>query len=115
MSNNAGSSSDGVENPAGIAVAGFAPLIFAAGIPVTSYLTQPSGLFEKVLNGVVSSVTYVGTAGTTSTVSTGAMIPTLSAVYLFATYALGGATSAAAIDMSTEKGRDNNGRLNDSM
>lgn len=101
---------DGIANPSGAAVAGIAPFLFAAGVPVTSYLTQPGGLFEKALNGFVSTIAYVGTAGAFSTVSASAVVPTLAVAYIFGVYALGGATSAAAIEMSSEEGRDNGGR-----
>lgn len=102
-------SSNGVANPSGAVLAGVAPLIYAAGIPATSYITQPGGLFEKAVNAFLGSVTYIGTAGANSTVSAAAAIPTLSAAYLFATFAVGGASSASAIDMGTEQGRDNSG------
>lgn len=100
-------SNDGVVKPSGAILAGVAPIIYAAGIPLTSYLTQPGGLFEKALNSFLSSITYIGTAGTSSAVSATGALPTLSVAYLFATYALGGAISASALDMSSEQGRDN--------
>lgn len=99
---------DGIVNPAGIAISGVAPPLFIAAVPLTSYLSQPSGLVEKLVNGLVKTTVYVGSAGASSTVSSGRAIPALSALYLFAAYALGGATSASALDMGNEKGRSNN-------
>ena len=80
-------------------MAGIAPPIFIAAVPLTSYLSQPGSLVEKLVNGLLRTTVYVGSAGSSSQVSGGRVIPALSALYLFLTYGLGGAMSAAAIDM----------------
>lgn len=99
---------DGVVNPsAALQMIGTAPFVFVAGVPVTNFLTAPGGVFEKLLNGIVNTSVFVGTAGARSSISTDRVIPALSALYLFGTFALGGASSAAAIAASSKDGRDN--------
>jgi len=98
---------DGVKNPAGLATAAFAGL-FLAAVPVTSFLAQPNGLLEKVVNGVCHAVVYLGSAGSTSRVSQTGKIAALSTLYVAMTYAFSGAGSAAGVDAGTEEGRDNN-------
>lgn len=113
MSSNSKSSecsSDGIQNPAGVAFLGIAPPIFIAAVPLSFWLTQPNGSVEKLLNSIVRTTVYVGSAGSTSNVSTDRAIPALSALYMFLTYGLGGASSAAAIDMGT-KGRDSSRKI----
>lgn len=91
-------------------MAAIAPPLFIAAVPITSYLAQPGRIIESIVNGLGRATVYVGTAGSTSQVPGGRMIPALSALYIFLTYGLGGATSAAALDMSNSKGRDNSCR-----
>jgi uncharacterized MAPEG superfamily protein len=94
-------------NPKGLAMLGFSGVFFAF-VPVTSWLAQPNGLLEKAVNGVISSVAYVSSAGSTSTVAPSNQIAALSALYLAVTYAISGAGSAAATDAGNKGGRDNN-------
>lgn len=54
-----------------------------------------------------SSVAFIGSAGSNSTVSQGGKIAALSTLYVAFTYALSGAGSAAGVDAGTEEGRDN--------
>jgi len=98
---------DGVVNPGGLAMLGFSGVFFAF-VPVTSWLAQPNGLLEKAVNGVISSVAYVSSAGATATVAPANQIAALSALYLAVTYAISGAGSAAATTAGNKDGRDNN-------
>ncbi|KXT02931.1 hypothetical protein AC578_10600 [Pseudocercospora eumusae] len=98
---------DGVENPAGLAMFGFGGL-FLAAIPLTSWIAQPNGLVEKAVNGVVNSVAFLGSAGSTSSVAQTGKIAALAALYTTVTYALSGAGSAAGVDAGNKEGRDNN-------
>lgn len=100
---------DGVVNPSGSILLLAAPPIFAAGVPVCNFIASKGGLFEKALNGFISASTFVASAGTTSSISSDRVIPALSAIFLFSTYALAGASSAAAIGMSSSEGRSNEG------
>jgi len=98
---------DGVIRPQGLAFAGFGA-VFLAAIPLTSWIAQPNSLVEKAVNGVCSSIAYVGSAGASSKVSNGGKIAALSTLYIAMTYALSGAGSAAGVEAGTEEGRDNN-------
>lgn len=83
-------------------------LVFLAAVPVTSFLTQPGGLLEKAINGVVRTVAFVGSAGSSSTISQNGKIAALSALYIATTYAFTGAASAAGVGAAYKEGRDNN-------
>ncbi|KAI7710605.1 hypothetical protein KC353_g9583 [Hortaea werneckii] len=98
---------DGVIRPQGLAFAGFGA-VFLAAIPLTSWIAQPNSLLEKTVNGVCSSIAYVGSAGASGRVSNGGKIAALSTLYIAMTYALSGAGSAAGVEAGTEEGRDNN-------
>ena len=99
---------DGLVNPnAALGMISTAPFIFIAGVPLTNVITRPNGIFEKLLTGIINTSAWVGTAGSTSSVPANRIIPALSALYLFGTYTLGGASSAAAIAGSSRDGRDN--------
>jgi len=98
---------DGVVNPSGLAMLGISGVFFAF-VPVTSWLAQPSGLLERAVNGVISSVAYVSTAGASSTIAPSNQIAALTALYLGVTYAISGAGSAAATASGNRDGRDNN-------
>ncbi|TKA62752.1 hypothetical protein B0A55_10971 [Friedmanniomyces simplex] len=98
---------DGVVNPQGLAMVGFGA-IFLAAVPLTSWIAQPSSLVEKAVNAVCSSVAFLGSAGSNSTVSPTGRIAALSTLYIAVTYAFSGAASAAGTDSGNEKGRDNN-------
>jgi hypothetical protein len=41
-----------------------APFVFVAGVPLTNFITAPGGIFEKLLNGIIGTTTFIGTAGT---------------------------------------------------
>ncbi|KAF2169698.1 hypothetical protein M409DRAFT_52211 [Zasmidium cellare ATCC 36951] len=98
---------DGVVNPQGLSKFAFGGL-FLAAVPVTSWIAQPNGLLEKAVNGVVSSVAFLGSAGSTSSVAQTGKIAALGALYVTVTYAISGAGSAAGADAGNEGGRDNN-------
>ena len=100
------SSPDGVLNPSGYKFLGIAPPIFLAAVPLSSWLSQPGGLIEKIIHGIARGTVYAGSAGTTTSVPAARIVPALSALYLFLVYGVGGASSASAIDLGT-KGRDN--------
>jgi uncharacterized MAPEG superfamily protein len=97
---------DGVVNPQGLTMSAFT-LAFLAAIPVTSWIAQPSGLLEKAINAITSTVTYVSSAGSTSTISPTGRIASLSALYIFTTHAFSGAMSAAGVAAGNSDGRDN--------
>jgi len=97
---------DGVENPAGLSLAAFGGL-FLAAIPLTSWIAQPNSLVEKAVNGVVGSVGWLSSAGSTSTIPQTGKIAALAGLYVTVTYALSGAGSAAG-QASSAQGRDNN-------
>lgn len=82
--------------------------LFLAAVPVTSWVAQPNGLLEKAVNGLCSTVAFLGSAGSTSTVSQTGKIAALGALYVTVTYAISGAGSAAGAAAGTEGGRDNN-------
>lgn len=82
--------------------------LFLAAVPVTSWIAQPNGLLEKAVNGVCSSVAFLGSAGSMSSVAQSGKIAALGALYVTMTYAITGAGSAAGAAAGTEGGRDNN-------
>lgn len=93
-------------NPKGLALAGIGPL-FIAAIPVTGWMATPNGILEKAVNGVAHSVTWLGTAGSSSRVAQTGKIAALGTLYMAVTYAFSGAGSAAGVAASDEEGRDN--------
>lgn len=93
-------------NPAGLGLIGFGGL-FLAAVPVTSWIAQNGGLLEKAVNGVISTVGFLGSAGqTTSNIGQTGKIAALAGLYVTVTYALTGAGSAAAKAAGNEKGLD---------
>ncbi|EME39800.1 hypothetical protein DOTSEDRAFT_82604 [Dothistroma septosporum NZE10] len=96
---------DGVVNPAGLALIGFGGL-FLAAVPVTSWIAQQGGLVEKAVNGVISTVGFLGSAGQISKIPQTGKIAALAGLYVTVTYALTGAGSAAGKAASSEKGLD---------
>lgn len=82
--------------------------LFLAAIPLTSWITQPNSLVEKAVNGVISTIAFVGSAGSTSVVPQTGKIAALGALYITMTYAISGAGSAAGVDAGNKEGRDNN-------
>ncbi|CZT23341.1 uncharacterized protein RCC_09054 [Ramularia collo-cygni] len=85
---------DGVYNSKGFAMAAAGP-VFLAAIPVTSWITQPGGLLEKVINGLIGGVGLFASAGASSSVAQGGKIAALAALYASVTFAISGATSVA--------------------
>jgi uncharacterized MAPEG superfamily protein len=63
---------------------------------------------EKAVNGLISTISFVSTAGSTTQVPQTGKIAALAGLYLTLTYALSGAGSAAAVDAGNKEGRDNN-------
>jgi len=74
---------------------------------VTSFIAQPNGLLEKAVNGVCSTVAFLGSAGANTKVAQTGKIAALSTLYVAMTYALSGAGSAAGVAAGCEEGRDN--------
>ncbi|USW58934.1 Putative membrane-associated, eicosanoid/glutathione metabolism (MAPEG) protein [Septoria linicola] len=97
---------DGVEDPAGLAMFGFGGL-FLAAIPLTSWITQPNSIIEKAVNGVVGTVGFLASAGSSSAVPQTGKIAALAGLYVTVTYALSGAGSAAGVAAGNKEGRDN--------
>ncbi|KAL1609912.1 hypothetical protein SLS60_001577 [Paraconiothyrium brasiliense] len=93
---------NGIINPSGAALLGAAPLYLAL-IPLTSYLTKPNSVVQKLSETLIRLIPGVGM----STVSSGRAIPALSAIYLFWTFGASGAASAAGQAMAREEGLDN--------
>jgi uncharacterized MAPEG superfamily protein len=77
-------------------IAGFAPLYLAA-VPVTSWLTRPDGVVEKVVQTLVNLIPG----------DTVRAVPALSALYVFWTFGATGAFSAAGQAMARPAGLDN--------
>ncbi|KAF2762529.1 hypothetical protein EJ05DRAFT_534070 [Pseudovirgaria hyperparasitica] len=92
---------DGVANPSGAAVAGFAGL-YLAFIPVTNYLAS-TGALESFVQGTARLI-----PGFSNTLTSDRTIPALSALYMFLTFGATGAVSAAGQAMSRSEGLDNN-------
>lgn len=76
--------------------------MYLALIPVTSYLTQPGGTVQSIIETVVK---YLVPGGT---VPSDRVIPALSALYVFWSFGGSGAISAAGQAMSRQEGLDNN-------
>ncbi|MCJ1447716.1 MAG: hypothetical protein MMC23_008227 [Stictis urceolatum] len=93
---------DGVTNPQGLLMGAFS-LAFLGAVPVTTYLTKPGGAFESVLQAYLR-VLLPGAA----TVSSDRLIPAMTAVYAFFTFAATGAFSAAGVAAAHEEGMDMN-------
>ena len=81
-------------------------LAFLGAVPVTTYLTKPGGAFESVLQAYLR-VLLPGAA----TVSSDRLIPAMTAVYAFFTFAATGAFSAAGVAAAHEEGMDMNSEL----
>ncbi|KAF1978654.1 hypothetical protein BU23DRAFT_550061 [Bimuria novae-zelandiae CBS 107.79] len=94
---------NGIINPGGAALVGFAPMYLAL-IPLTSYLTKPNSTVQKLSETLIKLVPGIGV----SSISSGRAIPALSAIYLFWTFGASGAVSAAGQAMGREDGLDNN-------
>jgi len=97
---------DGVQNPAGLSMIGFGG-IFLAMVPVTQWLAQSGGFLERGVNGVISSVAFIGSAGSTSAVAQTGKIAALSSLYIAFTFGLTGAASVAGATAGNKEGRDN--------
>ncbi|KAK3697629.1 hypothetical protein LTR37_017367 [Vermiconidia calcicola] len=97
--------SDGVVNPKGFALLG-GNIGFIATVPLTSFLARPNGMLEKLVNALCAGIAFVGSAGSTSKVSSTGMIAALSALYIWMTFVFSGVGSAAGMNISTKDGRD---------
>ena len=78
---------------------------FLAFVPISSFMTKPDGLIQKIIEAAVRIVP--GTAN----IPKERIIPALSALYIFATFAGSGAASAAGQAASRRDGLDNNRML----
>jgi hypothetical protein len=98
----------GIANPKeGLTMLSVAPVLYVGCSALANYISKPGGVFEKLLNGILSTSAYVATAGTQSSIPAGRVIPALSALYIFSTYSLGSASSASAIAGGFKEGRNN--------
>ena len=88
-------------NPSGLAVAAFGP-VFLAAVPITSYITKPGGFVQSAVE------TFLKLVPGTSTISSDRVIPALSGLYIFWTFAGTGAISAAGQAASRPEGLDDN-------
>ncbi|KAI9725793.1 MAG: hypothetical protein M1828_002422 [Chrysothrix sp. TS-e1954] len=102
--------SDGIVNSAGAGWIGVGPM-FVAMVPVTSWATKPGGLIEQAINGTLKSMAYVGTAGSSSSITPTRVIPALGALYITVAFALTGSASVAGCSMGNKSGLDNNRKL----
>lgn len=98
---------NGIYNTNGFLWASAGP-VFIALVPVTSWLTTPGGLVEKAVHGLINTTAFIGSAGSTTTISKAGAIPALTAVYIAVTYALSGAASVGGVAAASPNGRDNN-------
>ncbi|KAJ4415850.1 hypothetical protein N0V82_007110 [Gnomoniopsis sp. IMI 355080] len=92
--------SDGIVNPSGAAIGGFAAA-YLVGIPITSSITKADGLLQSLIQGTLKLLIPGG-------VAPGRTIPALTALYLFMTFGATGALSAAGQAMARREGLDNN-------
>ncbi|KAJ9606304.1 hypothetical protein H2200_009265 [Cladophialophora chaetospira] len=90
---------NGIVNPSGGFAVFYTPL-YLAFIPVTSYLTRPSGILEKT---ITTTIKYTPGLSTTTPART---IPALSALYVFFTFGASGVFSVAGQAMSRQSGLD---------
>ncbi|KAF9693598.1 hypothetical protein EKO04_008114 [Ascochyta lentis] len=93
---------NGVNNPSGAIILAAAPM-YLAMIPLTSYLTNPNSICQSLTHALIKLLPGVGVTSITS----GRAIPALSALYLFWTFGVSGAASAAGQAMAREEGLDN--------
>lgn len=75
--------------------------MYIAAVPLTTYMTKPGGVFQKVLEATLKL--FPG-----GPVTNDRVIPALSAIYLFWAFAGSGAFSVAAQAMARKEGLDNN-------
>ncbi|KAJ4397792.1 hypothetical protein N0V93_002029 [Gnomoniopsis smithogilvyi] len=93
------SNSDGIVNPSGAAIGGFAAA-YLVGVPITSSITKVDGLLQSLIQGTLKLIP--------GGVAPGRTIPALTALYLFITFGATGALSAAGQAMARREGLDNN-------
>jgi len=99
--------SDGIYNPNAFLLTGVFGPLFLAGVPLTSWATQPNGLIQSTIHAFLNTIAYVSTAGSTTSLPPSATLPALTAVYIAVTYAFTGGASVAAVTAGNPKGRDN--------
>ncbi|KAF3031570.1 hypothetical protein E8E11_000862 [Didymella keratinophila] len=92
----------GVVNPSGAIVLAAAPMYLAL-VPLTSYLTKPNSIVQSLTHALIKVLPGVGV----NSINSGRAIPALSALYLFWTFGVSGAASAAGQAMAREEGLDN--------
>jgi uncharacterized MAPEG superfamily protein len=87
-------------SPLGLRIAAFTP-VFLAAVPVTSYITKPGGYVHTL----VETVLKLAPGGS---IPPDRVIPAMSAIYIFWTFAGSGAISAAGQAASQKEGLDDN-------
>lgn len=87
-------------NPSGLMLAAFAP-VFLAAVPVTSYITKPGGYVQTLVGTVLKLIPG-------GSIPPNRVIPAMSAIYIFWTFAGSGAISAAGQAASRKEGLDDN-------
>ena len=87
-------------NPSGLTVAAFAP-VFLAAVPVTSYITKPGGYVHTLVETVLKLIPG-------GSIPSDRVIPAMSVIYIFWTFAGSGAISAAGQAASRKEGLDDN-------
>ena len=80
-------------------MAAFGP-VFLAAVPITSYITKPGGFVQSVIETVLKLIP--------GSIPSDRVIPGLSAIYIFWTFAGSGAISAAGQAASRPEGLDDN-------
>lgn len=84
-------------NPSGLVMAAFGP-VFLAAVPMTSYITKPGGYVQTIVETTLKLVP--------GTIPSDRVIPAMSAIYIFWTFAGTGAISAAGQAASRSEGLD---------
>jgi uncharacterized MAPEG superfamily protein len=85
-------------NPSGLALVAFGP-VFLAAVPVTSYITKPGGYVQSLVETVLKLVPG-------GSIAADRIIPAMSAIYIFWTFAGTGAISAAGQAAARKEGLD---------
>lgn len=93
-------SNDDSVNPSGLAIAAFGP-IFLAAVPVTTFITKPGGYVQTLLDAALKLIPG-------GTIPADRVIPAMSAIYIFWTFAGSGAISAAGQAAARKEGLDDN-------
>ncbi|ETN43893.1 uncharacterized protein HMPREF1541_11024 [Cyphellophora europaea CBS 101466] len=94
---------NGVHNPSGAAIAGFAAL-YLAFIPITSSITRRDSVVQSAIGLTLRLIPGLGP----HPLPASRQIPALSALYTFFAFGASGAVSAAGQAMGMPEGLDNN-------